>query len=244
MRGEDGVPIGTVLVFRDVTERHGAETVRAMLAAIVTSSDDAIVSKTLDGTILSWNAGAQRLFGYTPEEAIGLPITLIVPPERHDEERLILARLCRGERVEHFETVRMAKDGRRMDISLTISPIRNAEGRVVGASKIARNISARVRAEQEHRQLVSLVETSSDLIGLAALDGRILYFNDAGLKLLGFDSVDEARQKSLLDLISPEYQPAVQAQMLPALHAHGRWEGEWSYRNTKTGRDRAGVEKS
>ena len=148
MRDEAGATMGAVLVFRDVTERKRAEEARALLAAIVESSGDAIVSKSLDGTIRSWNGGAERLFGYTPEEAIGRPITLIVPPERLEEEREVLARLRRGERVEHFETVRVAKDGRRIDISLTISPIRDGEGRVIGASKVARDITASKRAEE------------------------------------------------------------------------------------------------
>ena len=119
---------------------------RARLAAIVESSEDAIVSKTLDGVIRSWNAGAERLFGYTAEEAVGQPITLIIPPERSDEERDDPGRLRRGERVEHFETVRVAKDGRRLDISLTISPIRDGTGQVIGASKVARDITERKRA--------------------------------------------------------------------------------------------------
>ena len=114
---------------------------RARLAAIVESSDDAIVSKTLDGVIRSWNAGAERIFGYTAAEAVGQSITLIIPPERLDEERMILAKLVLGERVDHFETVRMAKDGRRLDISVTVSPIRDVDGRVVGASKVARDIT-------------------------------------------------------------------------------------------------------
>src|SRR5262249_55508386 len=136
MRGATGAPIGAVLVFRDVTERKRAEDVRARLAAIVESSEDAIVSKTLDGMIRSWNAGAQRLFGYWEQEGVGRPITLIIPPERQDEERAILERLCRGERVEHFETVRVSKDGHHLEISLTISPIRDDTGHIIGASKI------------------------------------------------------------------------------------------------------------
>ena len=109
MRDETGARCGAVLVFRDVTERKRAEEAQALLAAIVESSEDAIVSKTLDGVIRSWNAGAERLFGYTAEEAVGQPITLIIPPERQDEEREILARLRRGERIEHFETVRVVQ---------------------------------------------------------------------------------------------------------------------------------------
>jgi PAS domain S-box-containing protein len=158
IRDGDGATVGAVLVFRDVTERKRAEEVQARLAAIVESSDDAIVSKTLDGIIRSWNAGAERLFGYTPAEAVGRPITLIIPPERQDEERAILDRLYRGERIEHFETVRVAKDGRRMDISLTVSPLRDGEGHVIGASKVARDVTARKRAEDERRRLQEEVE--------------------------------------------------------------------------------------
>jgi PAS domain S-box-containing protein len=152
IRDESGVMVGAVLVFRDVSERKRAEEDRARLAAIVESSDDAILSKSLEGIILSWNVGAQRLFGYTAAEAVGKSVTLIIPPERQDEERGILERLCRGERVEHFETVRVAKSGKRLDISLTISPIRNAEGRVIGASKIGRDITERVRVERALRE--------------------------------------------------------------------------------------------
>jgi PAS domain S-box-containing protein len=136
----------------DMTERKRAEQDQSKLAAIVESSDDAIVSKTLDGIVQSWNGGAQRLFGYVPSEIVGQSITLIIPPERLDEERDILARLCRGERVDHFETVRVAKDGRRIDISLTISPIRDASGRVVGASKVARDITEKKKAEEVLRE--------------------------------------------------------------------------------------------
>jgi PAS domain S-box-containing protein len=149
---EGGEQVGAVLVFRDVTERKRAEENLARLAAIVESSDDAIVSKSLDGTIRSWNAGAERLFGYTAEEAIGRPITLVIPPERHEEEPRILERLGRGERVDHFETVRLTKDGRRIDVSLTISPILDSDGRVIGASKVARDVTERKRAEDALRE--------------------------------------------------------------------------------------------
>jgi PAS domain S-box-containing protein len=125
--------------------RELAHTSDELLAAIVASSDDAIVSKTLDGRVTSWNRGAHRLFGYEPGEMIGESILTIVPPELHDEEREILRRLSRGERIEHFETVRLRKDGERVEVSLTISPIRDKDGRVVGASKVARDITDRKR---------------------------------------------------------------------------------------------------
>src|SRR5215831_10558214 len=115
---------------------------RALLAAIVDSSDDAIVSKTLEGRILSWNRGATRIFGYEPHEVIGKPITIIVPPELHAEELQILNKLRRGERIDHFDTVRVTKDGRRISISLTVSPIRSADGTVIAASKVARDVGA------------------------------------------------------------------------------------------------------
>jgi two-component system CheB/CheR fusion protein len=134
----------------------------ALLAAIVSSSDDAIVSKTLDGVITSWNAGAERLFGYSPAEAIGQSMTLIIPSERHAEETEILQRIRRGERVEHFETVRVAKNGQRLDVSLTISPVRDPHGRVVGASKVGRDITARKRAAEEAQAAQKLLTESRD----------------------------------------------------------------------------------
>jgi PAS domain S-box-containing protein len=146
-----GNPVGAVLVFRDVTEKRRAVEDQARLAAIVESSDDAMIGKTLDGIISSWNAGAERLFGYKRDEAIGRPITLILPPDRLNEEREILDRIRLGERFEHFETIRMAKDGRLLNTSLTISPIRDAEGRIVGASKVARDITEQKRAEDALR---------------------------------------------------------------------------------------------
>jgi PAS domain S-box-containing protein len=125
------------------------EVAQARLAAIVESSDDAIVSKTLDGVIRTWNRGAERIFGWTAEEVIGKPITIIIPPDRLEEEPRILARLRAGERVDHFETIRQAKDGRLLAISVTISPIRDASGKVVGASKIARDITLQKQFETE-----------------------------------------------------------------------------------------------
>lgn len=146
--------VGAVLVFRDVTERKHAEEDRARLAAIVESSDDAIIGKSLDGIIRSWNGGAERLFGYASGEAVGRHITLIIPSDRHEEEQSILARLRIGERIDHFETVRVTKDGRRIDISLMVSPILDEAGQVVGASKVARDITWKKQAESERAQLI------------------------------------------------------------------------------------------
>jgi len=136
------------VTFADITERKRAEEMRERLAAVVESSDDAIIGKTLDGVITSWNRGAENLFGYSSSEAEGKPIAMLLPPERTSEELDILARIGRGESVERFETVRVRKDGKTIDVSVTISPIRNSSGAIVGASKIARDITDRKRADQ------------------------------------------------------------------------------------------------
>jgi two-component system CheB/CheR fusion protein len=136
----------------------------ALLAAIVASSDDAIVSKTLDGQIQSWNAGATRIFGYLADEVIGKPITIIIPPEFHEEERQILARVRSGDRIDHFDTVRLTKDGRRIAISLTVSPIRDLHGTIVGASKVARDISERKAAEQALRESAQRLRASEEAL--------------------------------------------------------------------------------
>jgi PAS domain S-box-containing protein len=151
----------TVLeVNRDVTEvrallnalQEGEQRLHS-LAAIVESSEDAIVSKNLDGVITSWNRGAQRIFGYAPEEAIGQPITIVIPGNRHNEEREILTRMRRGEHIDHFETIRHRKDGTLIVVSLSVSPVRNAEGQIIGASKIARDITEQKRS---HEQIATL----------------------------------------------------------------------------------------
>src|SRR5438045_2961369 len=128
------------------------------LASIVESSDDAIVGKTLDSIVTSWNRGAERIFGYTAEEMIGQPIFCIIPRERWGEETTIIETLRRGERVDHFESVRVRKDGRQIDVSLTISPIRDARGRIVGASKIARDVTERKLLDAERERLLQEAE--------------------------------------------------------------------------------------
>ena len=139
----------------DISDRKRADHDAQRLASIVESSDDAIVSKGLDGIITSWNRGAERLFGYTAEEVIGKPITILIPEDRMDEEPEILGRMRRGERVDHYDTVRRRKDGSLIDISLTISPLKDADGRIIGASKIARDITERKRAQEQQKLLVN-----------------------------------------------------------------------------------------
>ena len=158
---EQGKPRQYVAIRADITDRKRAEETLARQAAIIESSDDAIISKTLDGIITSWNRGAEKLFGYSAQEAVGQPVLMLFPPERVKEEADILARIARGESVDHYETVRMRKDGKRVDVSVTISPIKDSQGRIIGVSKIARDISERrvlelavaASAEQERTRI-------------------------------------------------------------------------------------------
>src|SRR5690349_7803887 len=144
--------------------RKMPEAAQAYLAAIVESSDDAILSKDLNGIIQSCNAAGERIFGYSAGELIGQPVRVLIPPERQAEEDNILARIRRGERVDHFETVRVRKDGRRIDVSLTVSPVRDATGRIIGASKIARDITEQKRISAAQSYLAAIVDSSEDAI--------------------------------------------------------------------------------
>jgi PAS domain S-box-containing protein len=196
---------------REIVIRQEAQ---ALLAAIVESSDDAIISKSLDGIITSWNAGAERLFGYAEHEVVGQPITIIIPPEMRDEEKFILERLRRGERIDHFETVRMAKDGRKLDISLTVSPVRDGVGRIIGASKVARDITAQKQVEQallesEHRlrrqaeELEQQLIASGRLVSLGEITASMAHeFNNPLGIIMGFaqDLLSEKKPSS------PDYQ--------------------------------------
>ncbi len=152
---DSGILIGAVNMLIDISERKRAEADAQRLASIVESTDDAIVSKDLTGIITSWNGGAERLFGYAAEEVIGKPVTILIPPDRLDEEPEIIERISRGERVDRYDTVRRRKDGSLVDVSLTVSPLRDADGRIVGASKIARDITARKRAQEQQQLLVN-----------------------------------------------------------------------------------------
>ncbi len=157
-----GKIVGAINMLMDITERKRTEEAAHRLAAIVASSDDAIISKDLNSIIASWNESAMRLFGYTAEEMIGKPITLLIPSERMDEEAHILGSIRKGEPVHHFETIRLKKDGARAEISLTVSPIKDAEGKIVGASQIARDITKHKRGEMQQRALYELVTTVNE----------------------------------------------------------------------------------
>ncbi|HET9652069.1 MAG TPA: PAS domain-containing sensor histidine kinase, partial [Usitatibacter sp.] len=180
----------------------GAQDARAWLAAIIESAEDAIVGKGLDGIVRSWNPAAERLFGYAASEMVGASILRIIPPELHDEERRIIAKISGGERIERYETTRLRKDGRRIQVSLTISPVRDEAGHVVGASKIVRDITATRNGEQALAQLAAIVESSDDAIIGKDLRGIVTSWNRAAEKLYGY-SASEMVGYSALRIVPP-----------------------------------------
>jgi PAS domain S-box-containing protein len=190
---------------------------RFRLKAIVECSDDAIITKGLDGIITSWNAAASRIFGYASEEIVGRSILTLIPAELHQEEREILKRLTAGERIEHYETIRITKAGTRVNISLTVSPIRDEQGRVIGASKVARDISDRLRADELRNRLAAIVESSDDAIVSKDLNGIITSWNRAATRLFGW-SAEEIIGRSLLTIIPANLQ-GEEAEILRKLRA-------------------------
>jgi two-component system, chemotaxis family, CheB/CheR fusion protein len=155
LRNAEGKLVGAVNMLLDITDRKRDEEAAQRLAAVVESADDAIISKDLNSTITSWNTAAEQLFGYQPKEIVGRPVTVLIPPDHLDEEPYILERIRRGEHIDHYETIRQRKDGSLVEISLTVSPIKNAEGRIIGASKIARDITQRKRNEETRELLLN-----------------------------------------------------------------------------------------
>jgi PAS domain S-box-containing protein len=214
---------------RGVSERMPAERAGDLLAAIVDSSDDAIVSKTLDGVITSWNKSAEGMFGYTREEAVGQHITLIIPEDRRDEEVKIVARLRRGERVDHFETVRVRKDGTLLDLSLTISPVKDAAGRVVGASKVARDITERKQVEQALAERARLLDLSNDAIFVRDAADRVTYWNKSASELYGYSRAEAVGRVSH-ELLRTEF-PEPLERITEQLHRDNRWTGELIHRH-------------
>lgn len=205
-----------------IEERNGH------FAAIIQSSDDAIISKTLDGIITSWNNGAERIFGYTAQEMIGTHITRIVPFDRLDEESKILARLKRGERIDHFETKRITKDGKLLDISLSISPVKNNKGIIIGASKIARDITAQKKAEQLIRESEERIRESEERLRLAVEIAELGMWDldlSTGLtttspehrKILGYAKTEQWSMVFFLEMVHPADRPRVEQAMQAAL---------------------------
>jgi PAS domain S-box-containing protein len=197
---DTGVVIGASQIARDITQIREAEAKQAMLAAIIESSEDAIVSKDLNGIVTSWNPAAQRLFGYKPEEMIGQPIYKLFPEDRMDEEPRILERIRKGERVEHFDTVRRSKDGKLLDISLTISPIKDKTGKITGASKIARDISDRKRQEKLLKDKTEELERSNRELN----DFAYIISHDLKAPLRAIGSLASFLQMDYSDKLGPE----------------------------------------
>jgi PAS domain S-box-containing protein len=202
-------------------------------SAIVESSEDAILSKDLDGVVLSWNGAAEKLFGYTADEIIGRPIRIIIPHDRQAEEDAVLAAVRRGETVDHFETVRRRKDGSFVPISLTVSPIRDQTGKIVGASKIARDLTRVERAQRDALRLASIVDSSDDAIASKDLDGVITSWNRAAERMFGY-SADEIIGKSVRTLI-PEDRHDEEDRVLAQIRAGHRVEHFETVRRRKDG---------
>jgi two-component system, cell cycle sensor histidine kinase and response regulator CckA len=204
---ERGALAGFVGLSFDVTERRRAEEDRVRLAAIVQSSDDAIISKDLGGTIMTWNAGAERMYGHTAAEAVGRRISLIIPEDRPGELDGLLARIARAEHIQHFETVRVRKDGSRVDVSLSISPLENASGEVIGASMIARDITARKRTEAALRESEEryrrILDTAQEGVWLVDTEARTVFANRRMAAMLGYEP-GELAGRTLFEFMSDD----------------------------------------
>jgi PAS domain S-box-containing protein len=221
-----GKPRQYMAIRADITERKRAEEVRERLAAVVDSSDDAIIGKDLNGTISAWNRGAEKIFGYSASQAVGKPMLMLFPVDRVNDEPAILARIRRGESVEHFETVRVRKDGVSIDVSVTISPIRDASGAIVGASTIARDITDRKRAEEVLREQTQVLDLAQVMV--RDTKGRIVLWNAGAEKLYGYTR-REAVGRISHELLHTEF-PEPLEQIEAKVARTGTWEGELVHR--------------
>ncbi|GAA3765414.1 PAS domain S-box protein [Terriglobus aquaticus] len=206
---------------------------KSLLQSIIASSEDAIVTKNLDGIVTSWNSGAQRIFGYEPHEMIGESIIRLIPDELKHEEDQILAKLRAGQRIDHFETIRVRKNGERFPISVTISPVKDETGTIIGASKIARDISDRRRAEESRARLAAIVDSADDAIISKDLNGIITSWNPGACRLFGYQA-EEIVGESILRLIPDELKHE-EEEILRTLRAGGKIEHYETTRLSKTG---------
>ena len=225
-------------VTHDITDRKRAEAEASQLALIVESSEDAIVGKSLDGKIRSWNAGAERIYGYSASDVLGQPVRILIPPEQHDELPEILEKLKRDERIQHYETIRVRKDGRRINVSTSISPVKDSEGKIIGASAIARDVTQRKSVEAQlqksEAQFRSLVNDAPYGIYRVTMDGRLLHVNPALTAMLGYDSQEELMR---LNMEKDVYRDPQSRRRFLKEHGHNQdfrgVEAEWRRKDGK-----------
>jgi PAS domain S-box-containing protein len=231
--GRERQVVGFIGTVQDITARKSAEEAQARLAAIVTSSADAIVGKTLDGIVTNWNDAAERVFGYSADEMIGQPIRHVIPSHRQAEEDVILSRMAQSETIERHEMMLLAKDRRTFNASITISPIRDAEGRNIGCSKIIRDITARKRAQALLRRQADLLNQSHDAIFTWKIGGGITYWNRGAEVLYGY-TPEEAIGRSPHELLRTHHPVPVQ-EVEAQIAREGSWYGELTH-TTREGR--------
>jgi PAS domain S-box-containing protein len=224
---DKGDEITHVLIMtQDITEQKRAEEAQVRLVTIVESSSDAIISKTMEGVITTWNHGAEQVYGYTAEEAVGSHMSMLLPVDRPHEEDHLLHRLRRGEHVEHFETKRVHKDGHVVDVSISSSPLLHSNGEVIGASSIARDITAQKQAQAEQSRLAALLEATVDYVGWADTKGYVQYLNPAGRAMIGLSPNESVEGRSITEL-SPNWANDIIVKVgIPTASLQGSWSGE------------------
>jgi hypothetical protein len=242
-----GKAAGSVLTFIDISERKKVQESLSHFEAIVTSSNDAIIGKTLDGTVTSWNPSAETIYGYSAEEMVGRPVTAVIPPDRMDEYMAFMQQIRRGEVVQHLETIRIRKDGSKIDVSLSISPLKDECGKVVGASTISRDITERKQAEESLRKhramLAAAMASTTDSIAITDLQGRFLQFNESFARYYRFKNKEECFQSApeaaqVLDFCfgnSAEPAPFDQWPVPRALRGESARDAEYTLRRKDTG---------
>lgn len=223
-----------IAMVTDITEKKAAEEARLRHAAVIESSDDAIATGSLDGTIASWNPGAEKIYGYTEAEAVGKSITMLLPSELLDEEEKIFETLRAGGHIKHFETVRVTKTGKKINVSLTISPIKNSKGEIVGCSGVARDITERKRAEEARFKHAAIVESSEDAIISKDLDAVIVSWNAGAQRIFGYTEAEAVGQP--ISIIIPRELQEEENKILDRLRASERIERYETIRVTKTGK--------
>ena len=224
LKNDRGEVIGAINCFYDITERKRAETAASRLAAVVQSSHDAIVAKDLNGIITDWNQSAERIFGYGPKEIIGKSVLTLIPKDRHSEEQDILKRIRRGELVDHYETVRRRKDGTLINVSLTISPVKDLNGKIIGISKIVRDTTRQKRAEQRLAEQSRLLDLSNEAILVRDTQDRITYWNRGASELYGY-LPEEALGKVTHKLLRTEFPESLKS-IYKKLERDDSWSGE------------------